>query len=283
MLCVPDLMAAYQAGAIDADGVQAVQPAMIAHCELMGDRMAILDPPPDLNAAAGARVAGEHGRLRLEVRGALLPVDQGVRPGRRAERSCCRRAGTWPASGRATTRPAACTRRRRTRSCAASSALGRLDHPRRARPAQPGRASTASAPFPGRGIRVWGARTLSSDPSWRYLNVRRLYNYVESSLLNGTQWVVFEPERQGPVGAADPHDPLVPVPRLARRRRCSARPSTRRSTSSATTRPTPARPSRPASSSARSALAVGQARRVRRLPPRSVADRHERDQRVRRR
>ena len=31
--------------------------------------------------------------------------------------------------------------------------------------------------FTGRGIRVWGARTLSSDPSWRYINVRRLFNY----------------------------------------------------------------------------------------------------------
>ena len=47
--------------------------------------------------------------------------------------------------------------------------------------------------FPGRGIRVWGARTLSSDPAWRYLNVRRLFNYLEESILNGTQWVVFEP------------------------------------------------------------------------------------------
>jgi len=47
--------------------------------------------------------------------------------------------------------------------------------------------------FPGRGIRVWGARTLSSDASWRYLNVRRLFNYVEKSIFNGTQWVVFEP------------------------------------------------------------------------------------------
>jgi phage tail sheath protein FI len=47
--------------------------------------------------------------------------------------------------------------------------------------------------FPGRGIRVWGARTISSDPSWRYLNVRRLFNYVEKSLLLGTQWAVFEP------------------------------------------------------------------------------------------
>ncbi|MFF2376287.1 phage tail sheath family protein, partial [Streptomyces xiamenensis] len=47
--------------------------------------------------------------------------------------------------------------------------------------------------FAGRGIRVWGARTLSSDPAWRYLNVRRLFNYLEESILAGTQWVVFEP------------------------------------------------------------------------------------------
>jgi hypothetical protein len=47
--------------------------------------------------------------------------------------------------------------------------------------------------FAGRGIRVWGARTLSSDPSWRYLNVRRLFNFVEKSIENGTQWAVFEP------------------------------------------------------------------------------------------
>jgi phage tail sheath protein FI len=47
--------------------------------------------------------------------------------------------------------------------------------------------------FPGRGVRVWGARTLSSEAEWRYLNVRRLFNYLEESILNGTQWVVFEP------------------------------------------------------------------------------------------
>ncbi len=47
--------------------------------------------------------------------------------------------------------------------------------------------------FPNRGIRVWGARTISSDPSWRYINVRRLFNMVEQSIEIGTQWVVFEP------------------------------------------------------------------------------------------
>jgi phage tail sheath protein FI len=47
--------------------------------------------------------------------------------------------------------------------------------------------------FPGRGIRIWGARTLSSDPEWRYINVRRLFNYVSESIMEGTQWSVFEP------------------------------------------------------------------------------------------
>jgi phage tail sheath protein FI len=47
--------------------------------------------------------------------------------------------------------------------------------------------------FPGRGVRVWGARTLSSDPEWRYINVRRVFNYVSESIMQGTQWAVFEP------------------------------------------------------------------------------------------
>ncbi len=47
--------------------------------------------------------------------------------------------------------------------------------------------------FTGRGIRIWGARTLSSDGSWRYINVRRLFIVVGASLDTGMQWVVFEP------------------------------------------------------------------------------------------
>ncbi|MFM5948003.1 MAG: phage tail sheath family protein [Novosphingobium sp.] len=45
----------------------------------------------------------------------------------------------------------------------------------------------------GRSIRVWGARTMASDPLWRYINVRRLFLFVEESIDEGTQWVVFEP------------------------------------------------------------------------------------------
>jgi phage tail sheath protein FI len=47
--------------------------------------------------------------------------------------------------------------------------------------------------FPGLGQRVWGARTLSSDTSWKYVNVRRLFLFLEESIDEGTQWVVFEP------------------------------------------------------------------------------------------
>ena len=47
--------------------------------------------------------------------------------------------------------------------------------------------------FPGRGILIWGARTAASDPAWKYLNVRRLFIFVEKSIELGTQWVVFEP------------------------------------------------------------------------------------------
>jgi len=46
--------------------------------------------------------------------------------------------------------------------------------------------------FPGQGIRVWGARTLSSDPQWKYVNVRRLFIYIEETIRANTNWVVFE-------------------------------------------------------------------------------------------
>jgi len=50
--------------------------------------------------------------------------------------------------------------------------------------------------LPGQGIRVWGARTISSNGLWKYLNVRRLFIYVEESIKNNTNWVVFEPNSE---------------------------------------------------------------------------------------
>ncbi|MCO6454406.1 MAG: phage tail sheath subtilisin-like domain-containing protein [Pirellulaceae bacterium] len=50
--------------------------------------------------------------------------------------------------------------------------------------------------FEGRGHRVWGARTISSDPEWKYVNVRRLFIFMEHSIDRGTQWAVFEPNNE---------------------------------------------------------------------------------------
>nr|WP_238392289.1 phage tail sheath family protein [Paenibacillus antri] len=47
--------------------------------------------------------------------------------------------------------------------------------------------------FSGQGIRVWGARTTSSNALWKYINIRRLFIFLEESIKAGTNWVVFEP------------------------------------------------------------------------------------------
>jgi phage tail sheath protein FI len=47
--------------------------------------------------------------------------------------------------------------------------------------------------FEGRGMLLWGARTVSSDPEWKYVNLRRYFAYLERSIDRGTQWAVFEP------------------------------------------------------------------------------------------
>lgn len=47
--------------------------------------------------------------------------------------------------------------------------------------------------FPGQGIRIWGARTVTSNASWKYINVRRLFIFIEESIKANTSWAVFEP------------------------------------------------------------------------------------------
>lgn len=46
--------------------------------------------------------------------------------------------------------------------------------------------------FPGSGVKIWGARTMSSDPEWQYINVRRTFSRITAAIKNGTQWAVFE-------------------------------------------------------------------------------------------
>ncbi|MFG2339870.1 phage tail sheath C-terminal domain-containing protein [Streptomyces yangpuensis] len=47
--------------------------------------------------------------------------------------------------------------------------------------------------FPNNGLRVWGTRTLSTSPDWKYLNVRRLVSYVTDSIRTSTDWAILEP------------------------------------------------------------------------------------------
>jgi uncharacterized protein len=47
--------------------------------------------------------------------------------------------------------------------------------------------------FEGRGIRLWGARTISSDPEWKYVGLRRSFAFLQHSIDRGTLWAIFEP------------------------------------------------------------------------------------------
>lgn len=62
MVAVPDLISAYERGAVDLEIVKAVQLAMIAHCELMGDRVAIIDPPPRLTSSNGTGLSPQQAK-----------------------------------------------------------------------------------------------------------------------------------------------------------------------------------------------------------------------------
>ena len=115
MVCMPDLLTAYQRGAIDLDTVQSVQVAMIAHCELMGDRMAILDPPPGLNAQQIKEWRVDKAGYDSKFAALYWPW---VRTG---DGTTCRRPVSSPESGDATTTPAGCTRPRPMKSCAGRS------------------------------------------------------------------------------------------------------------------------------------------------------------------
>lgn len=191
MVCVPDLMSAYQLGMIDLEGVQAVQLAMIAHCELMADRVAILDPPPGLNAQQIREWRVDKAGYDSKYAALYWPWVKVFDPG-------SGQAVLVPPSGHVAGIWGRNDDTRGVHKAPANENIrGALSLEIQITKAEqdllnPQGVNCIRA-FPGRGIRVWGARTLSSDPAWRYLNVRRLFNYLEESILSGTQWAVFEP------------------------------------------------------------------------------------------
>jgi phage tail sheath protein FI len=191
MLTVPDLMSVYEQGIIDLEGLQAVQLAMLAHCELMGDRVAILDAPPGLNAQQVKEWRVDKAGYDSKYATLYWPwikVFDPLSGQARFVPPCGHVAGIWARND--DTRGVHKAPANEVIRGAISLALNitKAEHDQ----LNPNGINCIRA-FPGRGIRIWGARTISSDPAWRYLNVRRLFNYVEESIFEGTQWVVFEP------------------------------------------------------------------------------------------
>ena len=191
MVLAPDVVTAQVAGLIDFDGVKAIQTAMISHCELMGNRMAILDTPAGLNAqqVSDWRVnqAGFDSKFAVAYWPWLQIFDpsvghnvafppSGYMAGIWSRNDDTR--GVFKAPANEVVQGAVGLEYNVTR--------GEMDM------LNPEGVNSIKA-FPGRGIRVWGGRTLSSDAEWRYINVRRYFNYLEESILQGTQWCVFEP------------------------------------------------------------------------------------------
>ncbi|MFJ8109049.1 phage tail sheath subtilisin-like domain-containing protein [Streptomyces sp. NPDC096132] len=191
MVAVPDLMAAYQRGAIDLEQVKAVQLGLIAHCELMGDRVAVIDPPPGLNARQIRVWRQETAGYDSKYAALYYPWIKSFDP-------ASGQARLIPPSGHVAGVWARNDSERGVHKAPANEVVrGAVDLEIQITRGEQDLLNPIGVncirAFPGRGIRVWGARTLSSDPAWRYLNVRRYFNYLEESILIGTQWVVFEP------------------------------------------------------------------------------------------
>lgn len=191
IVAVPDLVGGFQRGVIDAEGVKAVQLALVAHCEMMGDRVAILDPLPGLSAQQVREWRQEYSAFDSKYAGLYWPWVKVMNP---AEK----RSELIPPSGHIAGVWARNDDTRGVHKAPANEVMrGVLAPALSVTKNEQGVLNPIGVncirSFPGQGVRIWGARTLSSDPEWRYLNVRRLFNFVEKSILDGTNWVVFEP------------------------------------------------------------------------------------------
>ena len=187
MVCVPD--AALLAD--DVDAFRGLQSMLVSHCEATGDRMAILDAPPNLLPAEVLEwrmdVAAYDSKFAamyypwLEVIDPVSAHPILVPPSGHV-------AGVWSRTD---------AQRGVHKAPANETVLGAVGLGFGVTQVEQGALNGVGLNcirfFPGRGIRVWGARTLSSDPEARYLNVRRLVMLVHEAIVRGTAWAVFEP------------------------------------------------------------------------------------------
>jgi uncharacterized protein len=192
MVCMPDIMQLQREKKITMEDAKGLQNAMIMHCKNMGDRMALLDAPHGMNAQ-------EVAHWRSRVANYSSPFAALYYPWIVIQRPTGSGQIQVPPSGYMAGIYARVDRERGVHKAPANeqvaSAIG-LEREVTHREQEPLNQIGVNCirAFPGRGIRVWGARTLDDPASeWRYINVRRLFNYIERSVFEGTQWVVFEP------------------------------------------------------------------------------------------
>lgn len=190
MICAPDLMSAYQNGLIDETGVKAVQTAMIAHCERSHNRIAILDPLPDMMPQQVKRWREHESNYDSSFAAVYYPWIKILGPEGKPI--------MVPPSGHMAGIYARSDVERGVHKAPANEVVrGALEPAMQITKSEQDILNPIGVncirTFPGMGIRVWGARTLASDARFRYISVRRIFNYVEKSVERGTQWAVFEP------------------------------------------------------------------------------------------
>ena len=237
MVAVPDLMAAYQQGTIDLEGVQAVQLAMIAHCELMGDRVAILDPPPGLNAQQIHEWRIDKAGYDSKYAALYWPWVKVFDPAAGAEHLRARRAATWPGIWSRNDDTRGVHKAPANEVVRGAITLELQHHQERARPAQPARhqlhPGVPGAGHPGVGrphpVERPGVALPQRPPALqlpRGVDPRR---HPVGRL---------RAERPRAVGQDPPHDQRVPGHGVAQGRAVRPHARARPSTSSATTRRT---------------------------------------------
>jgi phage tail sheath protein FI len=192
LVVCPDLMAGYDGSDAFKDKIKAVQTAMIADCERLRYRFAVLDTPPGLNAqqAKEWRYFVNYDSSYAAMYYPWIEV---------ADLSDSPQTTKYiPPSGHMVGVYNRVDGQVGFHKAPANEVVaGALNIELNLTKGEQGVLNPIGVncirSFPGRGIRVWGARTLSSDGSWRYINVRRLFIVVGASLDTGMQWVVFEP------------------------------------------------------------------------------------------
>jgi uncharacterized protein len=191
---VPDASIVCAPGVVDA-GLQA---KVIAHCEAMGDRFAILDGALDTAPlkADGPLQKQRGGLLSKNGFAALywpwIVINDPTAP---ADKPAML---TRPPSGHIAGIFARSDSQRGVHKAPANEPIrGALDLAYHLNDTEQGALNHANINalrlFPGHPPMVWGARALTDSTPWRYVNVRRLFSYVEDSILEGTRWAIFEP------------------------------------------------------------------------------------------